>query len=557
MINLLGDIWFDAPASAPDAAAASPIGAQCSKSPEAKLHLYGKDEARRGRKMGHVTCVAPTLDQALAARAIRRSFEFPTTVRHERGGSFKTRRAVAERLPGGRRVANRPATFGEGGRGVTAPLDGVRVLDLSRLLPGPVCTLHLADLGADVVKVEDTGRRRLRARAGPRSDRRRTRPPDAPSAFFRMVNRNKRSLALDLKASAGRDAFLRLAQRADVIVESFRPGVVDRLGVGYAAVAALNPRIVYCSITGYGQTGPYRDRAGHDINYLGYAGVLDQTGVSGGPPALSNLQVADLLGGAMNASTGILAALFGASRTGNGTHVDIAMTDGSLAHNIFALHAIETLGHAQARGDDLLTGGVPCYGVYATQDGRHLAVGALEGKFWRALCEALDRPDLVAGQLATGRAGAAVRQQLAAIFAQQTQAHWIERLAERRVLRDAGAVARRGARRSSGPRARYGRHRRRRHPAIRAAVSTVRPRVRDRASCACARRAFGRDPARSRLQRCRKSARSRTAARFLSPVSPAECSPCSNTGACTGRADSLGQGHRRLCSLFRPLKSRS
>jgi crotonobetainyl-CoA:carnitine CoA-transferase CaiB-like acyl-CoA transferase len=131
----------------------------------------------------------------------------------------------------------------------------------------------------------------------------------------------------------------------------------------------------------------------------------------------------------MNASTAILAALFGASRTGNGTHVDIAMTDGSLAHNIFALHAIETLGHAQARGEDLLTGGVPCYGVYATQDGRHLAVGALEGKFWRALCEALDRPDLVAGQLATGRAGTAVRQQLAAIFAQHTQAHWIERLA--------------------------------------------------------------------------------------------------------------------------------
>jgi alpha-methylacyl-CoA racemase len=312
---------------------------------------------------------------------------------------------------------------------VTAPLDGVQVLDLSRLLPGPVCTLHLADLGADVVKVEDTGAGDYARSLGlaPTGDGRA--PPDAPSAFFRMVNRNKRSLALDLKASAGRDAFLRLAQRADVIVESFRPGVVDRLGVGYAAVAALNPRIVYCSITGYGQTGPYRDRAGHDINYLGYAGVLDQTGSSGGPPALSNLQVADLLGGAMNASTAILAALFGASRTGNGSHVDVAMTEGSLAHNIFALHAIETLGHVQARGADLLTGGVPCYGVYATQDGRYLAVGALEGKFWRALCDALDRPDLVAGQLATGRAGTLVRQQLAAIFAQQTQAHWIERLA--------------------------------------------------------------------------------------------------------------------------------
>ena len=312
---------------------------------------------------------------------------------------------------------------------MSAPLDGVRVLDLSRLLPGPVCTLHLADLGADVVKVEDTGAGDYARSLGlaPTDGRAAS---DAPSAFFRMVNRNKRSLALDLKAPAGREAFLRLAQRADVIVESFRPGVVDKLGVGYAAVAARNPRIVYCSITGYGQTGPYRDRAGHDINYLGYAGVLDQTGTSGGPPALSNLQVADLLGGSMNASTAILAALFGASRTGQGSHVDVAMTEGSLAHNIFALHAIESLGRVQARGADLLTGGVPCYGVYATQDGRYLAVGALEGKFWRVLCEALDRPDLIAGQLSTGHAGALVRQQLAAVFAQRTQAQWIERLAD-------------------------------------------------------------------------------------------------------------------------------
>lgn len=312
---------------------------------------------------------------------------------------------------------------------MSAPLDGVRVLDLSRLLPGPVCTLHLADLGADVVKVEDTGAGDYARALGLASSGDGRVPPVAPSAFFRMVNRNKRSLSLDLKADAGRAAFLRLAERADVIVESFRPGVVDRLGIGYAAVAAVNRRIVYCSITGYGQTGPYRDRPGHDINYLGYAGVLDQTGTAGGPPALSNLQVADLLGGAMNASTAILAAMLGAARTGEGTHVDVAMTEGALAHNIFALHAVETFGHVQARGEDLLTGGVPCYGVYATQDGRYLAVGALEEKFWRALCEALGRPDLVAGQLATGRAGDTARRQLAAIFAQRPQAHWIERLA--------------------------------------------------------------------------------------------------------------------------------
>ena len=312
---------------------------------------------------------------------------------------------------------------------MSGPLDGVRVLDLSRLLPGPVCTLHLADLGADVVKVEDTGAGDYARSLGLAPSDSGSAASGAPSAFFRMVNRNKRSLALDLKTIAGREAFLRLAQQADIIVESFRPGVLDRLGVGYEAVAAINPHLVYCSITGYGQTGPYRNRAGHDINYLGYAGVLDQTGASGGPPTLSNLQVADLLGGAMNASTAILAALFGASRTGKGTHVDVAMTEGALAHNIFALHAIQARGHARARGSDLLTGGVPCYGVYATQDGRHLAVGALEEKFWRALCEALERPDLVAGQLATGPAGDAVRRQLAVIFGERTQAHWIERLA--------------------------------------------------------------------------------------------------------------------------------
>ena len=310
---------------------------------------------------------------------------------------------------------------------MSAPLSGVRVLDLTRLLPGAVCTLHLADLGADVVKVEDTGRGDYARTLGV--------PPDAGggsptaiSAFFRMVNRNKRSIALDLKAAGGRDAFMRLARRADVIVESFRPGVADRLGVGHADLAAQNARIVYCSISGYGQDGPYRDRAGHDVNYLGYAGVLDQTGAAGGPPALSNVQVADLLGGAMSAATAILAALFAAAHSRRGTHVDVAMTDGALAHNIFALHALETTGRAPLRGTDLLTGGVPCYGVYATQDGRYLAVGALEPQFWRALCEAIGRPELVAGQFATGREGGAVHDALAAVFAGHTRDHWVARL---------------------------------------------------------------------------------------------------------------------------------
>ena len=300
-----------------------------------------------------------------------------------------------------------------------APLHGVRVLDLTRLLPGPVCTLHLADLGADVIKVEDT-------QAGDYA-RSMDAPAGATSAFYRLVNRNKRSLAIDLKDPRGRSAFLSLARNADAILEGFRPGVVAKLGIDFEAVRAFNPRIVYCALTGYGQDGPRALHAGHDINYLGYAGVLDQTGNAGGPPALCNVQIADLLGGAATAAIGILAALVGARVTGRGRYVDIAMADGALAHNIFALHALEQRGHVAERGDDLLTGGVPCYGVYPTSDGRWLAVGALEAKFWRALCVSLQREDLVDGQFARGEKGALVRGALEAIFGSAPLAYWVSR----------------------------------------------------------------------------------------------------------------------------------
>jgi crotonobetainyl-CoA:carnitine CoA-transferase CaiB-like acyl-CoA transferase len=303
----------------------------------------------------------------------------------------------------------------------TGPLAGLRVLDLTRLLPGPVCTLYLADLGADVVKVEDTGAGDYARHLGNR--------PGTVSAFFRAVNRNKRSAALDFKDAGGRQAFLALSRNADVIVESFRPGVVANLGVDYATIAANNPRIVYASISGYGQTGPRAQAAGHDINYLGYAGVLEQTGTRNAAPALSNLQVADLLGGAASAAIAILAALVGAQRTGRGRHVDVAMADAALAHNIFALHALTQWGRTLPRGEDLLTGGVPCYGVYGTQDGRWLAVGALEDKFWQTLCATIERPDLARGGLAVGDEGARVREQLQAVFAAAPLAHWIAKFA--------------------------------------------------------------------------------------------------------------------------------
>ena len=305
------------------------------------------------------------------------------------------------------------------------PLAGVRVLDLTRLLPGPMCTLYLADLGADVIKVEDMGAGDYARGLAPQSGALR----HGMSAWYRALNRNKRSLALDLKSPSGHQAFMALAKRADVIVEGFRPGVVAALRVDCDTVRTVNPKIVYCALSGYGQTGPRAASAGHDINYLGYAGTLNYTGERGGPPTLANLQIADLLGGAASAAIGVLAALFGAQRSGQGRFVDVAMADAVLAHQIFLLGALEDGGSVASRGDDLLTGGVPCYGVYATRDQRWLAVGALESKFWRALCEALERPDLVPLQLARGPEGERARETLARIFAAGTLAEWVNRLA--------------------------------------------------------------------------------------------------------------------------------
>ena len=298
------------------------------------------------------------------------------------------------------------------------PLTGVRVLDLTRLLPGPLATQHLADYGADVVKIEDTGAgdyaRTLGAMGGD------------TSYLYQVVNRNKRSLRLDLKHPDGKAAFEKLVETADILVEGFRPGVMDKLGLGYEALARINPRLVFCSISGYGQTGPYALRAGHDINYIGYAGVLDQIGTAGGAPAISNLQLGDLLGGTMTALFGVLVALVDARASGKGRLVDVSMTDGVMAHAIFPLTEVLANGRVKPRGEDLLTGEVPCYGVYRTADGRYMAVGALEEKFWHLLCDTLGRPDLKPAHLASGAAGAVARAEVAAIFGARTQAEWIE-----------------------------------------------------------------------------------------------------------------------------------
>lgn len=301
------------------------------------------------------------------------------------------------------------------------PLEGVRVLDLTRLLPGPFLTMVLADMGADVVKVE----------APNVGDYMRQMPPsrDGLGGGFLAVNRNKRSLVLDLKTDAGRDALLRMAERADVLVETFRPGVLDRLGVGYDALRARNRGLVMCSISGYGQTGPYRDRAGHDLNYIALAGVLAMGGARGGAPALPGVQIADLAGGALWGAVATLGALVERQRTGEGAHLDISMCEGALALLAHAFGQMDAGGAVPTRGEAPLNGGLACYGVYRTRDGKYLAVGALEPKFWLALNSAIGRKADVSEVIAPPDRQAAIRAELQAIFERHTRDEWMERLA--------------------------------------------------------------------------------------------------------------------------------
>jgi crotonobetainyl-CoA:carnitine CoA-transferase CaiB-like acyl-CoA transferase len=312
-----------------------------------------------------------------------------------------------------------------------AALQGLRVLDLTRLLPGPVATLRLAEMGADVLKIEppgagDASRVMMQSAVDEVAAR--------PGAFYRLVNRGKRETRLDLKTESGRAVLLALARDADVLVESFRPGVMDRLGVGYEALRQVNPKLVYCAITGYGTTGPFAGHPGHDINYLAYAGVLDQFATRDGTPVLPNIQIADLLGGALSAVTQILAALWQVARGGAGRFVDVSMTHASYAHNVVAQVALANDDAAALQpGGGLLNGGVPCYNLYRTRDGRWLAVGALELKFWQTLCQAIGRGDWAErhwslGQASGGTDAAALTRELAAIIESESLQTWIDRL---------------------------------------------------------------------------------------------------------------------------------
>lgn len=300
---------------------------------------------------------------------------------------------------------------------MTQALAGIRILDLSRLLPGPYCTMMLADLGAEVIKIEEP-------KIG---DPTRHTPPKLGSqgAAFRQVNRNKRSIAIDLKNPQGRDIFLRLCESADVVMEQFRPGVVERLGVGYQTVAEINPRIVYCSLTGFGQDGPHRDRSGHDLNYLALSGVLGITTDDNGKPAMSGIQVADLAGG-MVAGFAILAALLAREKSGRGQYVDVSMFDVMISMLPIAASQQFAGRNFQVGDRFVLSGAYPFYNVYETSDGQWMTLGALEPKFWANFCTAVGRTDLIASQFVDGEARTALFAEVKQIFKSHTREQWIE-----------------------------------------------------------------------------------------------------------------------------------
>ncbi|RJP42973.1 MAG: CoA transferase [Desulfobacteraceae bacterium] len=255
-------------------------------------------------------------------------------------------------------------------------LAGLTVLDLSRLLPGPFCSMILSDHGARVIAIED---KRFASEAGANAG----------------VYRNKKHMTLNLKKETGRKIFLEMARQADIILEGFRPGVTRRLGVDYDTVSQINPKIIYCSITGYGQTGPYRDTVGHDVNYLSIAGVLDLIGVKDGPPCIPGIQIADMAGGALYAVVGILMALHARQTTGRGQYIDISMTDGSMSLLTLVLSLTNLTGRPARRSDSFLSHRYACYHVYETADHRYLSIGAVENRFWKTICDYFNVPEYI------------------------------------------------------------------------------------------------------------------------------------------------------------------
>lgn len=303
---------------------------------------------------------------------------------------------------------------------MSATLEGIKVLDLSRLLPFEYCTLLLADLGAEVLKVEEPGR----------GDYMRRIPPllREEGAIFLLLDRNKKSLTLNLRDEKGKEILLRLTQEYDVLFESFRPGTMDRLGLGYERLKEVNPRLIYCSSTGYGQEGPYKDRPGHDSNYLSIAGILGLLGGKGRPPFIPGLPIADMTAGLFSAF-GILAGLLARERTGRGQQIDVPMTDCMLSFNTpnVAHHlALQRDPHRSLHEGTLSWGqDVPWRNVYETQDGRYLCFANLEEKFWANLCRVIGRPELAEEHDTSEERGRQITSELRTVLRTKTQAEWL------------------------------------------------------------------------------------------------------------------------------------
>ncbi len=302
------------------------------------------------------------------------------------------------------------------------PLKGIRILDLSRLLPGPFASQVLSDYGAEVIKVEDTAE----------GDYLRASLPlvDNLGTFFWSINRGKKSIKLDLKTPAGCEIFKRLVKEVDVVLEGFRPGVMDRLGVGYSALKEINPGLIYCSLTGYGNSGPYRDRAGHDINYLNYTGISSLTRSNEGNPVILGFQLADIGGGSLWAVIAILLALQARNRTGKGQFCDVSMMDGAFAWTQFALAQWQTRDLRHNGGQqEVLSGGYACYQIYETRDGKYVSLGALEGKFWAGFCYKIGRPEYIKEQMIAS-AQPRIIEELRQMFRSRTRDEWVEYFAD-------------------------------------------------------------------------------------------------------------------------------
>lgn len=300
-------------------------------------------------------------------------------------------------------------------------LEGVKVLDLSRLLPGPYCTLMMADYGAEVIKIEEPGN----------GDYIRWRKPaiEGIGARHLTINRNKKSVELNLKTEEGKEIFKKMAAEADVILESFRPGVMDRLGIGYEEISKINEGIVYCSLTGYGQTGPYRNLPGHDINYIGYSGILGLIGEKDGKPVVPGVQIADLGGGALMALSGICMALFHKQRTGKGQYIDVSMMDGAVTWLYAAASDYFASGKVPQRGSNRLDGHFAFYNVYETKDHKYLSVGASEEKFWKRICELIGKPEWTPLHEGPEEVQQQLKKDLTELFKQKDQQEWLNLLA--------------------------------------------------------------------------------------------------------------------------------